>query len=58
MSDEIISMNKGGNPAQLQNHKHHANSGVSKFDRYKHQEDEDDDEMDEGNLNRKFGFHS
>lgn len=41
-------MNKIEKPTTQQNHHHQPNSGVSKFDRYKRQDD--DDEMEEGNF--------
>lgn len=52
MQDEYIHMN--GIKTAAHNSQHNGNqhgqadSGPSKFDRYKHQDD-DDDEMDEGN---------
>lgn len=48
MQDEYIYMNKIEKPTTQQNHHHQSNSGVSKFDRYKRQDD--DDEMEQGNF--------
>lgn len=54
MQDEYITMKNITAPAHTYNHNHTQNhhdevdSGPSKFDRYKYQDE--DDEMDEGNL--------
>lgn len=51
MPDEIIYMKNKKNPEQSGKKNAHNGSGVSKFDRYKHQDEGSDDyEMDEGNL--------
>lgn len=57
LQDEYIHMNNIKTPIhsyKSQNLNDQTDSGVSKFDRYKHQ-DEDDEDMDEGNLSC---FHS
>lgn len=56
IQDEYIYMKNIGKPAQAgyggtNNRNESSNSGVSKFDRYKHQ-DENDDDMDEGNSTK------
>lgn len=60
MQDEYITMNNIVKPTTQQNQNHQnqtqsqSQSGLSKFDRYKHQDDDGDDgaDMDDG----KFGF--
>lgn len=54
--DEYITMNNITKPAQRNGDSCESQkSGVSKFDRYRNQ---DEDEMEEGNLHRTFGLQS
>lgn len=56
MQDEYIHMNgikSATHNSQLNGNQHgQTDLGPSKFDRYKHQDEDDDDEMDEGNFHR------
>lgn len=52
LTDEYIHMNKINKPAQYNHNRYEqqSDSGLSKFDRYKHQDEDDDEDMDDGNT--------